>query len=120
MSTVTSHELLQLLQHHIGRDRAVTVEGLVVEYRTAFVRRCTGRDLRHQVQELRIAGHHICAHPSSGYFLAATPSELTETIQFLRARAMATLVQISAMTKVSLPDLCGQSRFLLEAGAAHE
>jgi hypothetical protein len=117
---MTRHELLLLLQRHIGATRAVTVEQLVKEYNTEFAPKHTAaRDVRSMVQELRLEGHHIAAHPSRGYFIAATPSELAETIQFLRARALASLAQISAMTRVSLPDLCGQSRFLLDTKGEH-
>lgn len=115
---IERHELLTLMQFHIGVEHAVTVERLVLEFRAQYApRRCTARDLRAMVQELRLEGQHICAHPRCGYFMAATPSELEETCQFLRHRALSSLKQISAMTRVSLPDLVGQKRFLLGSTA---
>ena len=110
---IERHELLTLMQHHIGIERATTVERLVKEFHDRFDRKCTARDLRAMVQELRMEGQHICAHPRCGYFMAATPSELDETCEFLRQRALSSLMQISAMKRVSLPDLVGQKRFLL-------
>lgn len=111
-----THELLNLLQYHIGRSRGATVEVLVKEYRERyFPQKTTARDVRAAVQDLRTRGHHVCAHPRSGYFLAETPEELAETEQFLRTRALASLQQVAAMRRVSLPDLIGQQRFLLES-----
>ena len=110
-----THELLNLLQYHIGRSLGATVEALVKEYRERYLpNKTTARDVRAAVQELRSSGHHVCAHPRCGYFLAETPEELIETEQFLRARALASLQQVAAMRRVSLPDLIGQQRFLLE------
>lgn len=68
------------------------------------------RDLRYIIEELRRNGHHVCGHPSAGYFIAANDAELIRTCDFLYHRAMTTLSQIAAMRKVALPDLRGQLR----------
>ena len=68
------------------------------------------RSLRDAVVRLRLDGHHICAHPRDGYYLAETDRELDATCIFLYERAMTSLSQISAMKRVSLPDLRGQLR----------
>ncbi len=70
----------------------------------------TERRVRHVVSELRKEGHHICAHPNQGYFIAAGAEELERTCRFLFSRAMDSLEQVAAMKRVSLPDLKGQLR----------
>lgn len=107
--TITAAHVLAELQHHIGRDNGIHVRDLV--------RRITGeptpsepmeRRLRQIVTELRMEGHHVCAHPANGYYMAATPEELVETCEFLLERAMTSLTQIARMKNISLPDLRGQ------------
>lgn len=115
MHPSASHWLLATLQHHIGRDNGITARELVREVNTAAILRhhvggdlIRERDLRTLVQELRLQGQHVCAHPTSGYYLAASPEELQVTLDFLRDRAVASLKQVAAMQRVSLPDLVGQ------------
>lgn len=112
MDTATQHLLLMALRHHIGRVRGVTARDLVVEVNAlhpdAVRPRLTERDLRKAVVSLRMQGHHVCAHPSCGYFLAETIEELQEATAFLKERAISSLQQVAAMEKVSLPDLFGQ------------
>jgi biotin operon repressor len=94
--------LLAVLADHIGRANGIlgaTLADLVV---------VNPRKLREVIQELREQGHHVCGTPESGYFLAETPDELEETCQFLQGRALASLRQVAAMRRVSLPDLFGQ------------
>jgi hypothetical protein len=98
-NAITRDALLAALRHHIGRENGVTV--------TALTREVLGTEPK-LVVELRNEGHHVCAHPASGYYLARTPEELADTIAFLRERAMSSLTQIAAMKHVSVPDLFGQ------------
>jgi hypothetical protein len=107
MHELTYHGLLQALRAHIGRDRGVKASDLVREI-LGESRPADERRLRDLVVELRLQGHHVCAHPSSGYYLASSPEELEETCAFLRARAMQSLQQISRMQRISIPDLVGQ------------
>lgn len=109
MSQITPAVVLSELQRHIGADRGIHVRELV--------QRITGqqqtqaaqeRRVREIVTELRMDGQHVCGHPASGYFMAATPDELTATCEFLFQRAMTGLSQVSRMKNVSLPDLRGQ------------
>lgn len=104
----TSVALLAVLQHHIGRARGVTITALARELLGAEPTRGAERALRKQIFDLRLQGHHICAHPASGYYLAATPEELNDTVEFLRERALSSLQQIAAMKRVSIPDLYHQ------------
>lgn len=106
---ITASAVLTELQHHIGADNGIHVRELV--------QRITGqlhatealeRKVREIVTELRMDGQHVCGHPSSGYYMAATPQELQATCEFLYQRAMTGLKQVSRMQNVSLPDLRGQ------------
>ena len=99
--------LLAALRHHIGRENGVTVTALAREALGTEPTRGDERRVRNLVVELRREGHHVCAHPASGYYLARTPEELADTIAFLRERAMSSLEQIAAMKHVSVPDLFG-------------
>lgn len=73
------------------------------------------RKVREAVEALRRDGHPICATPEHGYYLAETEAELSETIAFLRSRAMTSLTQIARLRRVSLPVLMGQMQIELAA-----
>lgn len=105
---ITRDALLVALRNHIGRARGVTVTALAREVLGFEPTRGDERLVRRLVVELRCEGHHVCAHPADGYYLAETSDELDQTIAFLRDRAMASLQQIAAMKRTSLPDLFGQ------------
>lgn len=99
--------LLAALRNHIGRERGVTASALVREI-YGWTDAPAERNLRSLIVELRLQGHHVCAHPRDGYFLAADEAELEETMKFLRDRAMTSLTQASRMRGISIPDLVGQ------------
>lgn len=101
--------VLWALAMHRGEAAGVRAQDLVREICGESNARLE-RELRHVIEALRKDGHHVCGHPSSGYFIAATEEELTRTLQYLYHRAMTTLSQICAMRKVALPDLRGQLR----------
>lgn len=107
---LTLDTLLAALRQHIGRRHGVTATALCREVLGSTPTSADERRLRELVVELRRAGHHVCAHPRDGYFLADTAEELQETCAFLHSRAMASLEQESAMKRVSIPDLVGQGR----------
>lgn len=102
MTQKTAHDLLEVLSGHIGRDNGVTVRTLADELDI------TERTVRELVSELRIDGVAVCGHPRDGYFIAANRQEVEETCQFLRARAMHSLVLESHLRRIPLPDLFGQ------------
>lgn len=110
-SPITRDALLFALRNHIGRRRGVTVTALAREVLGEEPSRGDERIVRRLVVELRLEGHHVCAHPTNGYYLAESADELDATIAFLRDRAMSSLQQIAAMKHVSLPDLYGQLKF---------
>lgn len=107
---INRDSLLAALRAHIGRDRGVTATALCREVLGHEPERADERHMRYVVEELRREGHHVCAHPRDGYFLAAGPAELDETCLFLYERAMSSLEQIARMRRVSVPDLHGQLR----------
>lgn len=118
MNIITRDRVLQALSHHIGKDQGVSAENLVIEIVRAadlvnqVSRRLDSgymqRQLREVISDLRAEGHHIGAHPSSGYYICSNDDELNESCLFLYDRAMTSLKQISAMKKIALPDLAGQ------------
>lgn len=103
--------VLDALRKHIGKSRGVTAEQLVRELKARLgVQSICTRELRKYIEELRLEGQHICAHPQTGYFIAATAEELDECCEFLHSRAMCSLTQVARMRNVSVPDLRGQLR----------
>lgn len=113
MKSINQHTLLTALQGHIGRENGVRVEELAAEamgISPLLVDEVHERDVRETVAALRREGHHICALPRSGYYIAANEQELNATCEFLYDRALTSLAQVAAMKRVSLPDLRGQLR----------
>lgn len=102
-------EVLRELQRHIGKDNGIHVRELVQAITGQLATsEALERRVREVVTELRMAGEHVCGHPSAGYFMAATADELQATCSFLFSRSMTGLQQVAAMKRVSLPDLAGQ------------
>lgn len=109
MSRLSKAAVLQALSRHIGEAAAAHARSLVAEILgDPSHDPVAERELRAAIVELRLEGHHVCGHPSSGYYIAATAEELDGTCTFLYERAMTTLTQIAAMKRISLPDLRGQ------------
>jgi len=106
---ITPETVLDALQGCRGRGKGATAAylcwAICGQQGPAELRR-----LRQVVEQLRSEGHRICAHPTQGYYLATTPEELDDTCEYLFARAMTSLRQISAMRRVAVPDLRGQLR----------
>ncbi|WP_275100114.1 hypothetical protein [Sedimenticola hydrogenitrophicus] len=104
-------DVLQALARHIGAHQGITARDLVIEISgQSDPHRGDQRRLRQLITELRMEGHHVCAHPSTGYFIARDEAELNRTCAYLEERAMASLAQVSRMKRTSLPDLLGQLR----------
>ena len=62
----------------------------------------TPRAIRNLVDELIEAGHPVCAHPTTGYFLARTTDEVEGNYAFLRARAMHSLRKARLLREAAL------------------
>lgn len=91
-----------LFEHCYGRAKGQTMADIAL----ALGRR--SRDLRLLVQELRLRGCPICAHPTTGYYWAETPEDLEMAVDFLRRRALCSLTQVSRLQRFALPLLAGQ------------
>jgi hypothetical protein len=104
---MTPEIVLDFLADHPGAANGLTGRA-VVQSICGFATQHGERLLRTIVVALRKAGHPVCAHPKHGYFLAATDAELDASCEFLYDRAMTSLLQLSAMRRVALPDLRGQ------------
>lgn len=106
-----SDDLLTELQDHIGKDNGICANDLAEKLSgTMLHKEFHCRHIRKLVEDLRSKGHHICATPQHGYFIAANDKELDQTCEFLYERAMCSLKQISRMKQVAMPDLRGQLR----------
>jgi biotin operon repressor len=99
---VGRHELLAVMARHIGAQHGVSAEQLARALNTS------ARHIRTLVTELRMDGEHVCVTPGEGYFMAETDADVTATCEFLKSRALKSLLLASRMTKVSIPDLVGQ------------
>lgn len=111
MSEISTTAVLQALSHHIGADNGVPVTTLAREALNHMLTTpADERAVRSAIVDLRRQGQHVCAHPSTGYFMAANEAELQRSCAYLFDRAMCSLEQVAAMRKVSLPDLRGQLR----------
>lgn len=99
---MTKHDVLVILQRHIGAGNGVTAEQLAQQLDTET------RHVRTLVTELRMDGIAVCGHPRHGYFIAASPEELQRTCDFLRSRALHSLVLESALRKMPMSELIGQ------------
>lgn len=97
--------------HHPGRANGIAARFLA--RRMAL----KTRQVRKLITDLRMAGVPVCGHPRTGYFMAETPEELEATCEFLRSRAMHSLVLEAALRKISLPQLLGQVEMELEESA---
>ena len=97
-----ARRILVALTCRIGKDRGISVKGLAL---------CNGiceRRVRSYISQLRSEGYAICGTPETGYYMAQTAAELEQTCQFLRSRAMHSLMLESKLRKIPLPDLLGQ------------
>lgn len=108
--SITDYDVLHVLSRHIGAEVGIHIGALVEAITAAPTTPADERIVRRVVEKLRREGHHICATPRHGYFIARQPDELDQTCKFLYDRAMASLSQVAAMKRVSLPDLRGQLR----------
>lgn len=121
--TITPDDVLAVIGR--GRAQGKTVQMLALALSERKLREgCRGdlswgpaaqRNVRAAVESLRRDGHPICATPETGYYIAESEAEMSETIAFLRSRAMTSLSQIARIRRVSLPVLMGQMQIELAA-----
>ena len=104
---VSLNSVLAALRARVGQANGCTARELVLAISGRFSA-ADERRLRQVVMALRLAGHPVCGTPDTGYFFAANAAELDRTCVWLYGRSMTTLRQVSAMKRVTLPDLRGQ------------
>lgn len=109
-SLLSPARVLDVLRRRKGPSAGATAAQLVQELTRRAHYPAAERHLRNVVEQLRLEGYPVCAHPSHGYYLAASDADLQLTCDYLHSRAMKSLRQIAAMRRVSLPDLLGQLR----------
>ncbi len=102
MQTKDSSAALTILSNHIGKGNGISAKQLALKLGVVE------RQVRHCVEGLRKDGMAVCGTPRDGYYIAANAGELEDTCEFLYARAMCSLAQISYMKKIPMPDLRGQ------------
>lgn len=101
MQPITADQLLVTLAHHKGQAKGIHVRELAMQvYGELTVTGAQERAVRKLVNDLRMDGQPICAHPAHGYFMAESRAELDHTINFLHARAMSSLVAVSRLKKI--------------------
>lgn len=110
---ITPERVLAALETHCGASNGVSARDLVRAL-TGAESAAGERTLRYVIEAMRTQGHRVCAHPSTGYFLAENDAELDATCEFLFARAMTSLRQIAGVKRVALPQLRGQLRLPME------
>ena len=102
MTAPLKYNLLRALSGHLGRGRGVSVEDLSARVAVPV------RQVRRGISALRQDGVAICATPGNGYYIANSAEEIEQTCQFLRSRAMHSLVLEAKLRKMPLPALLGQ------------
>lgn len=108
MQPITADQLLATLGHHKGQAKGIHVRQLAMQvYGELAVTGAQERAVRKLVNDLRMDGQPICAHPAHVYFIAETHAELQHTCAFLRARAMSSLAAYSRLKKISATQLLG-------------
>lgn len=103
-TTVNGTRLLLALTQHRGAANGIRAKDL------AAALLITERAVREAVTELRMQGIGVGGRPETGYFIATSAAELEPTLQFIRSRAMTSLVLEARMRNVAVPDLIGQLR----------
>jgi hypothetical protein len=104
---ISQNQVLECLQTKIGIANATKALELVREIK-GKVRPEDDRAIRKIVKELRRHGYPIASAPNLGYFWAETPEELQMARDWIRGRAMCSLVVARNMIKRGMPKLTGQ------------
>lgn len=99
----TSNQLITALSGHIGKGNGVSAEALTIRLGLT-----NSRQLRKLISDAIEADNvAICGTPRDGYYIAATASELLETIEFHDHRAKHELAKAGRLRRM-LGDLFGQ------------
>jgi len=100
---VTSDDVLVALARHVGEANGIRAKDLAQQLGVHE------RQLRHLISQLIFErGVAIVGQPSTGYFIAKTPGEISRSVEFHRERALHELKKASVLSNVPLPELLGQ------------
>ena len=83
----------------------------------AFLLDTTERAIRKLAEELIEEGTPVCAHPKTGYYIAATQAEVDSTYDWLRSRAMHSLKKASQLRAAFNPSGIDPIQQLEDEGA---
>lgn len=98
-------DLQAILARHIGAKNGIRARDLAGELDI------TERELRKMISLLIIEdGAGIAGTPAHGYFMPANASELDETVEFHKHRALHELLKASRLSGKPLAELAGQLR----------
>ena len=95
-------DFITIMQNHIGKANAIGGEDL------ARLIGVDPRKLRYMTVSVIEEGIALCSHPANGYWIAENATELEDTCQFHRSRALHELAKEAKLRKLTLPDLLGQ------------
>lgn len=98
----TKHDLMAAMVIHCGKRSGISCKQLAQQLNVP------DRTIRHLVTECREDGIAICGHPTTGYFVAQNATEMQETLDFLKDRALHSLKLASTLSKIPMADLIGQ------------
>jgi biotin operon repressor len=105
MTAADRARVLAALSSHHGRANGINGREL------AQICEISERELRHAISDLIIEdGVAVVGTPRSGYFIAATPEETNETVEFHKGRALHELLKASRLSGTPLLELAGQLR----------
>lgn len=107
MLQITAEMVLSELSRRKGRDKGIHIAALVVSLTGERSCQARERTVRKLVNELRLEGHPVCAHPADGYYLATTVEEIESTCNFLRSRAMSSLNAEARLRSIPVAELLG-------------
>lgn len=99
----TANQVITALTGHIGKGNGVSAK--VLSARLGVDARQLRKLISQAIEEHGIA---ICGMPRDGYYVAATPEELLETIEFHDHRAKHELKKAGSLRRM-LGDLFGQA-----------
>jgi hypothetical protein len=105
MTAVDRARVLAALMQHQGAANGIGARDL------AQICELSERELRKAISVLIIDdGTAIAGTPRSGYFVAVTPEEINETVEFHKGRALHELLKASRLSGTPLLELAGQLR----------
>lgn len=115
----TKIRILKVLNRHMGKENAISMGEL---FRRVYLEDWSDkindtRPVRKAVEDMRFEGFligDIRKRTGGGYYIARSPSELNEFFDRRIYEALKKLKMVSAMKRISMPELLGQMMLKLE------